>query len=107
MYKEAIHVAVEASGGIDAYTGLSLKWELISRYNNAEGKKGGRAYKKKFGDLPTVDHVDEGLDAPNFKICSWRVNDANSDLTLPEFVKLCREVLTHHRHAGIARSLRV
>ena len=43
-YKEAIHSAVTASGGFDVYTGLPLKWELISRYDNAEAKRGGSAY---------------------------------------------------------------
>ncbi|MBX2990105.1 MAG: hypothetical protein KF749_02945 [Bacteroidetes bacterium] len=90
-----MHAAVTASNGVDAYTGLPLKWELISRYDNDAAQAGGRAYKKNFGDLPTVDHVDDGMDAPNFRICSWRVNDAKSDLSLAEFVQLCREVLGH------------
>lgn len=95
-YKEAIHSAVTASGGFDVYTCLPLKWELISRYDNAEAKSGGRAYKRRFRELPTVDHVGDGLGRPDFKICSWRVNDAKSDLTLPEFLVLCRQVLRHN-----------
>jgi hypothetical protein len=95
-YKTAIHAAVELSGGIDAYTGRPLRWDLISAYNNEESKAGKRAYKASFGDLPTVDHVGDGLGAPNFRICGWRTNDAKHDLTYEEFVALCREVVAYH-----------
>jgi hypothetical protein len=94
-YKRAIHRAVERCGGRDEYTGQPLRWELISRYNNAESKKRGRAYKKAFGDLPTVDHVADGLGPADFVICSWRVNDAKNDLDLKEFRELCSAVLAH------------
>ena len=70
---------------------------LISKYNNDQSKQKGRHYKKTLGNLPTVDHIDEGLGAPSFAICSWRVNDAKNDLTLGEFVDLCREVLEHDK----------
>jgi hypothetical protein len=94
-YKQAIHSAVERCGDRDAYTGRVLRWDLISRYNNAAAKARGRAYKKEFGDLPTVDHVADGLGPADFVICSWRVNDAKNDLDLPEFLDLCRAVLAH------------
>jgi hypothetical protein len=92
-YKQAIHRAVERGGDRDAYTGRELRWDLISRYSNAESKLRGRAYKKEFGDLPTVDHVADGLSPADFVICSWRVNDAKNDLDLPEFLDVCRAVL--------------
>lgn len=92
-YKVAIHQAVIRSAGKDEYTGRPLDWTLISRYDNGESKRHGRRYKKKFGDLPTVDHIDDGLGAPSFAICSWRVNDAKNDLTLSEFIELCHEVI--------------
>jgi hypothetical protein len=95
QYKQAIHRAVERCGGRDEYTGQPLRWELISQYNNAESKKRGRAYKKEFGDLPTVDHVGDGLGPADFKICSWRVNDAKNDLDREEFLDVCRAVLAH------------
>ena len=98
-YKQAIHRAVERSEGRDAYTGRSLRWDLISRYNNDEAKLRRRAYKKEFGDLPTVDHVADGLGPADFVICSWRVNDAKNDLDLTEFLQVCRDVLAH---AGVA-----
>src|SRR5688500_11867567 len=62
-YKQAIHRAVGRGGDRDAYTGHQLRWDLISQYNNDEAKKRGRGYKKEFGDLPTVDHVADGLGA--------------------------------------------
>lgn len=78
-----------------------LRWDLISRYSNSESKLRGRAYKKEFGDLPTVDHVADGLGPADFVICSWRVNDAKNDLDLPEFLDVCRAVLAH---ASLAES---
>jgi hypothetical protein len=94
-YKQAIHQAVGQCGGRDAYTGRQLRWDLISKFSNAAAKERGRAYKKEFGDLPTVDHVGDGLGPPSFLICSWRVNDAKNDLDLPEFLDVCRAVLAY------------
>ncbi len=94
-YKRAIHRAVERGGDRDTYTGQSLRWDLISLYSNAESEERGRAYKKEFGDLPTVDHVADGLGPADFVICSWRVNDAKNDLDLSEFLDVCRAVLVH------------
>jgi hypothetical protein len=96
-YKSAIHDAVVKCGGLDAYTGKPLKWKLIHTYNNDDSKKGGRLYKAKFADLPTVDHEDDGKGEPHFNICSWRVNDAKNDLSLPEFLRLCKDVLEYDR----------
>lgn len=92
-YKKAIHKATLDSCGNDMYTGKPLKWQLIHKYNNAKSKRGGRKYKKSFADLPTIDHGDEGKGPPNFKICSWRINDSKHDLTLKEFLAVCKEVV--------------
>lgn len=94
-YKIAIHAAVITSNGLDAYTGEPLDWTLISRYDNAESKAKRREYKAQFALLPTVDHVGDGLGPANFKICSWRTNDAKHDLTHGEFVDLCRRVIAY------------
>lgn len=94
-YMLAIHRAVCRSGGLDEYTGRPLRWEMISAWDNDASKKGGRAYKQSFGDLPTVDHVDAGLGEGDFAICSWRINDVKSDLDLEEFLEVCRDVLAH------------
>lgn len=99
-YRVAIHAAVTASGGLDAYTGLPLRWELVGTYDNEVSQARGRAYKHELGDLPTVDHVGDGLSAPDFVICSWRINDAKHDLPYEQFVKVCREVLAHHEKRG-------
>jgi hypothetical protein len=93
LYKTAIHEAVCASMGIDAYTKEALAWDLISTYNNEESKAGKRGYKAKFALLPTVDHVGDGLGVADFKICSWRTNDSKGDLSLSEFIELCERVL--------------
>lgn len=95
-YKDAIHAAVVKSGGVDAYTGHPLDWTLLSKYNNEESKSGRRTYKKQFAHLPTVDHIDDGMGAPAFCICSWRTNDSKHDLTMEEFLDVCKAVVAHH-----------
>lgn len=97
-YKEAIHKAVCESKSFDAYTGKPMEWNLIKTYDNAKSKQEGRLYKAKFADLPTIDHVDDRKGRPNFKICSWRVNDAKNDLTLKEFVKLCKSIVEFNKN---------
>jgi|SRR5712671_3328707 len=101
-YKEAIHRAVLESDGRDYYTGEPLDWSLISQYNNAESKDMRRQYKAKFALLPTIDHVGDGLGAADFKICSWRTNDAKHDLTHDDFVELCRRVVAHFERSTLA-----
>ena len=97
LYKTAIYEAVITSKGNDIYTGKKLRWDLISKYDNCQSKTIGREYKKEFGDLPTVDHIDDGLGKPQFNICSWRVNDAKNDLTFDEFLIVCREILEFNK----------
>lgn len=97
LYKGAIFQAILRSRGLDEYTGLPLDWSLISTYDNVESKAKGREYKKRLGNLPTVDHIGDGRGSPDFAICSWRVNDAKNDLSLEEFAELCQAVL-NHRH---------
>jgi len=92
-YKRAIHHAVCASKGRDAYTGEELDWGLISKYDNQESKQGRRDYKARFALLPTVDHLGDGTGPADFKICGWRTNDAKGDLSLEEFVVLCARVM--------------
>ena len=95
LYRQAIHAAVCDGGDKDAYTGKPLRWDLIRTYDNKKAKAGKRKYKQKFADLPTLDHVDDGLGFPNFKICSWKINDCKSDLTHEEFIEVCRQVIAH------------
>lgn len=95
-YKVEIHRAVSESGDRDCYTGEKLDWSLISTYENEPSKSGGRRYKATFALLPTVDHVSDGRGPAEFMICSWRTNDAKHDLTLPEFLELCKKVLRHN-----------
>jgi len=94
-YRIAIHAAVLECNGVDAYTGQQLDWGLLSKYDNESSEEQGRAYKHQFAKLPTVDHIGDGKGIPEFKICSWRTNDAKHDLSMPEFTKLCIEVLKH------------
>lgn len=98
-YKTAIHNAVIASNGLDDYTGEPLDWTIISTYSNEQSKLGRRQYKKNFCLLPTVDHVGDGLGAADFRICGWRTNDAKNDLSMDEFLGLCKAVLQHHGYS--------
>jgi hypothetical protein len=95
-YKRAIHAAVARSSGKDAYTGELLRWDLISKYDNAASKLGRRTYKAALSHLPTVDHVGDGSGVADFKICGWRTNDAKNDLSFEEFIELCHRVVKHH-----------
>ena len=95
-YKQAIHDAVVQSSGLDEYTGEALDWGKISKYDNEESRKGGRIFKASLALLPTVDHVGDGLGAPDFAICAWRTNDAKNDLSYSDFLALCRRVIAHH-----------
>lgn len=99
LYKEAIHAAVILSQGKDAYTGETLDWQLISKYNNDESRIGRHGYKSGFALLPTVDHVNAGATEASFRICSWRTNDAKNDLSVDDFLSLCEKVLIHAGHS--------
>lgn len=95
QYKEAIHGAVLASNGRDAYTGEMLNWKLISTYRNEDSTAGRHAYKANFALLPTVDHVSAGDTEASFKICGWRTNDAKNDLSHADFIEVCKAVLAY------------
>jgi hypothetical protein len=88
-YKLAIHIAVGESNGEDAYTGEPLDWKLIRQWDNSDA----REQKKRFGLLPSLDHMPEEEMQPQFKICAWRTNDAKSDLPYKDFVALCERVV--------------
>jgi hypothetical protein len=98
-YRFAIHEAVIRCEGRDCYTGEQLDWTLLGRYDNEDSKAGRRTYKHSLALLPTVDHVDDGMGAANFCICSWRVNDAKHDLQLSDFLLLCKTILEHHGYS--------
>ncbi len=97
-YRDAIHAAVLASQGRDFYTGEQLDWSLLSKYDNEASKVGKHGYKAQFALLPTVDHAQ--ADDPNtgFRICAWRTNDAKHDLSLGQFIELCKRVVAHHEN---------
>lgn len=95
-YRKAIHAAVEASNGLDVYTGEQLNWSLISTFNGDDARRGGREHKATFALLPTVDHLGDGMCEGNFAICSWRTNDAKNDLSRSDFVQLCRDVVRYY-----------
>lgn len=92
-YKLAIHQAVARGNGLDPYSGESLHWHLIGKYDNREAKGKGSRYKRQFRLLPTLDHLEQDYsDTPQFQICSWEVNDAKSELSHEEFITLCGRI---------------
>ena len=95
-YKQQIHIAVAQSSGVDWYTGEQLEWEKISSYDNIASKAQRSTYKATLALLPTVDHVLTSDGNYDFVICAWRTNDSKSDLSLPEFVRLCQRVIKLH-----------
>jgi len=97
-YRRMIHEAVQNGGNRDYYTGLSLDWTLISIYDNDDAKEGRAEYLKRFGNLPTVDHVIAQDGSVKFVICAWRVNDCKSHLSEQEFWDLCEQVLAHRNN---------
>ena len=100
-YRSAIHHAVVVSEGRDSYTGEELYWELVSQYRNEDSELGRHAYKLDFALLPTVDHVQASSQEASFRICSWRTNDTKNDLSVEEFVAICRRVVEHAANFGI------
>jgi hypothetical protein len=94
-YKAAIHEAVVAGGDRDFYTGEHLDWSLVSTFDNETAKAGRSIYKKSLWLLPTVDHGLDEHGKSKFVICSWKTNDAKSDLSLQEFHALCEMVLNY------------
>jgi len=82
-YKESIHQAVKESQGKDAYTDEELDWALLNKYHDEK-----QPFK------PTVDHNGTEKATYEFKICSWRTNDAKNDLSYDDFLELCRKIIT-------------
>jgi hypothetical protein len=99
-YKLEIHEAVKAGGDRDFYTGEHLDWSLISTFDNDKAKAGRSIYNKLLWLLPTVDHTLDEHGKQKFVICSWKINDAKSDLSLQEFHALCEMVLNYRDGSG-------
>ena len=90
VYRSKICEAIKniPDAGKDYYTEEKLNWDLIGQYNNSNAQQEGKAYKRKFALMPTVDHINAEA-KPEFVICSWRMNDAKNDLSEFAFTKLC------------------
>ena len=99
IYKEAIHQALLRDGADDWYTGEHVDWHLVLTYDNDASQAAGRCEKARLARLPTIDHEDDGLGSPRFRICGWAVNDAKNDLSHEAFVSLCHRVVTHAQKA--------
>ena len=96
QYKIAIHSAVVECAGRDFYTGEDLDWGLIGTGDNEVSRALRRDYQSGRALMPVVDHVGDGLGAPEFKICSQRTNSAKHSLSHSQFVQLCRKVVDHN-----------
>jgi hypothetical protein len=100
-YKEKIYAAFLTSGPDDPYTGDTLRWDLLGKWNNkkeallCEELSAREAFGEDFFLLPTVDHIDPGSDKLEFEICSWIVNVSKSIMNREEYLALCRKVIAH------------
>lgn len=94
-YKQKIHRAVEASQGVDHFTGEELDWGLIGKWRNEDATNRAINQKKKFNRLPTVDHFSRKNGKNQFVICSWQINDMKNDNEYSEFLELCWKVLNY------------
>jgi hypothetical protein len=92
LYKQTIHDAVVAGGIVDPYTGDTLRWNLIHKWDPAKDTGHGN-FEKEFSLLPTVDHKDPYSDEFDLEICSWVINSCKNDQTPEEFVIMCRQIV--------------
>jgi hypothetical protein len=107
-YKMKIHTAVMNNDGLDPYTGDTLRWDLIGKWDDNKelplktrrgfsGSARYRAMKKEFFLLPVIDHVDPDASELVFEVVSWIVNEGKSQMTPEEYQSLCAKVAKHGR----------
>ncbi len=77
-YKLAINKAIHETNGRCFYSNLELDWDKISTYKN-----------EKIPNLPTIDHVDRKKFPLKLVLCSWKINDMKSDMSVEEFLYMC------------------
>ena len=92
-YRDEIHQAVLTAADTDAYTGERMNWGLIGTYNDGDARTGGKAYRRRFAEMPSIDHDYDRAGSFQFRICSWRTNDCKSDLSVEELIIFCRKIL--------------
>jgi len=97
-YEQAIHAAACKNALIDPFTGETLRWDLVGKYDPKKAAKDG-SYFRLFYLLPSVDHVDPQSDILDFEICSWLVNLCKGDMTPTEFIALCNKIVSHLQDA--------
>lgn len=85
-----------AGGQTDPFTGDTLRWDLIHKWNDLDNK-GHDNFIKEFSLLPTVDHKDPNAKDVEFEICSWLINDCKSDQAPEEFVEMCRTIVEYRQ----------
>lgn len=96
-YRERIYQAVLEATGRDFFTGEALDWRQISKWANEEAANGRGVYKRKFWNIPTVDHEDPSNPGSPLRLCSWRVNDTKNDQTIIELLALADLIRAHTR----------
>ena len=106
-YSDSMNSAVFRSGQTDPYTGDMLDWGLVRQWNDNDEKNQGVDFMKKFALMPTFSHVDLYGGSVGFEVCSWRITTCKSSLTGPQFVDLCKRVVSFrdsHAAAGAENS---
>jgi hypothetical protein len=103
-YKMKIHNDVLKNNGLAPYSGDTLRWDLMGKWNDNNDNRSktsrrfpglvrGLAMKKEFFLLPVIDHVDPYASELEFEIVSWVVNEGKSLLTPAEYKSLCARVV--------------
>jgi hypothetical protein len=101
-YADSMNSAVCKGGRIDPYTGDTLDWSLVRQWNDSIEKNLGADFMKKFSLMPTFSHLDL-YHSVGFEVCSWRITTCKSSLTGPQFVDLCKKVVSFRdSHAAAA-----
>jgi hypothetical protein len=104
LYVQKINEAVWKNWATDPFTGESIRWNLVGRYDPERARK-DKDYFKRFYLLPSVDHIDPDSDILEFEICSWLVNLCKGNQTPVEYIALCDKIVSYRVNSVAASPL--
>jgi hypothetical protein len=110
-YREKVHGAIMDGGRTDPYTGETIDWTLISKWDGVAGKDRGIpnllavGFDKSLYLSPSIDHVYPDSDELELEVCSWIANSCKSVLNPAEFIALCGKVAACSRRKSKRRVL--
>jgi hypothetical protein len=98
-YKMAVHQAICSNGPLDPFTGEEMGWKLVGVLDPDKAREDKRIFARKYGTLPSIDHIDPAAIELDFEVCSLLVNTCKNNLTADEFVGLCKKVAAFRSNA--------